>query len=838
MIFRLLSIAVLALALAVGAIAPTLAQTQPAQQAPAGAPAAGGPIDYDAWEADAQRAERVLAAGTASTAFLSNLRSMLVDWRARFLTAQSANASRIETLQAQITALGAAPAEGATEPASIAERRAELAAQLAEAQVPRVTATEAFNRANGLVSEIDSILAERQTRALLERDPAPVNPLNWPPALTALADVLVALDREVQARLDAIGRSDRSLWDRLPFSAVLALVGLALLSRSRFFVGRWTDLLQHEVGERRGRIALAFLVSLLQVLLPIIGLVLLGVAVATLEILGDTGTALMGSLISGFVTIFAALWLAGRLFPHVAEVPAIFGAPMTLRTPLRRAVGLIGLFLALGGLGETLSTLDAVPPAARGVLVLPVYIGLSWGFYRLAWLIRRARCAEAAAQEAAEAGDGSTDGGFAARTTTLAGQALRAVAVAGPVLAAAGYLNLAGAIMTPTAQTLAILGLILALQAPIRDLYSLVSGKSYEDAAQALVPVLVNLLLLIGLLPVFALIWGMRPEQLGEFYDRLSAGLQLGDARITPGIVLAVILVFAIGVFATRLLQGALRTTVLPRTSMDAGARNAVTAGVGYVGMALAAVIAVTTAGINLTALGVVLGALSVGIGFGLQNVVNNFVSGIILLIERPITEGDWIEVGPTMGIVKAISVRSTTIETFDKTDVIVPNADLIAGTVTNWTRGNTIGRAVVTVGVAYGTDTRRVTEILGEIAWAQPDVAKYPEPGIDFLGFGADSLDFRMRMILRDVNKMLTVKNEVHHQIAERSEGIEIPFAQRDIWLRNPEALRLQAAEPVAPADPAEPVAPDAAPAPAGAPDQAEADFLQEAPSDKDRPA
>jgi small-conductance mechanosensitive channel len=805
MIRDLLTPLLLALTLGLGAVGPATAQEPSAppagQTAPAGAPSAPSEtLDYDAWEADASRAESLIEAGTASTAFLTNLRSTLADWRSRFLAAQNANAARIETIQAQITALGPPPADGESEPAAISERRTALNRQLAEAQVPRVTATEAFNRANGLIAEIDAILADRQTRALFERDPAPINPLNWPPALTGLADLGLAVEDEIRRQIETARTSGESIWERVPLALILGVVAMFLLLRSRFIVGRWTERMQLQVESRRGRGALAFLISLLQVALPIVGLLLLGVSVVTLELLGRTGQALLESVIQAFVLIYMALWLAGRLFPANTGLTAAFNVSDDLRAPLRRAILLVAVFLGLGTIAETIAAQDVVPLASRGVFVLPVYIGMALSFLRLESLGRRHRAEVLANQD-----EGEVEGGFTLRLLAIFGLLVRVVVVAGPALSAVGYLNLAEALMTPTALTMGLAGVIIAVQSPIRDVYALLTGKTHEEAAQALLPVLVNLLLVVAVTPLLLLIWGMRPEQLSEVIARFFAGFQLGDTRITPAILLAVIAVFAIGMIVTRLLQGALRSTVLPRTKLDVGARNAVVSGLGYVGIALAAVIAVTTAGIDLTALGVVLGALSVGIGFGLQNVVNNFVSGIILLIERPISEGDWIEVGPTMGIVKSISVRSTTIETFDKTDVIVPNADLIAGTVTNWTRGNTVGRAVVTVGVAYGSDTRRVQDILTEIARSHPDVARFPEPGVDFLGFGADSLDFRMRCILRDINKLVAVKTELHHRIAERfaEEGIEIPFAQRDIWLRNPEALRPADARAAAPTSP-----------------------------------
>uniref|UniRef100_UPI003F69A0F9 DUF3772 domain-containing protein n=1 Tax=Roseicyclus sp. TaxID=1914329 RepID=UPI003F69A0F9 len=742
-------------------------------------------IDYATWDVEAVRAENLIAAGTASTAFLENLRVTLANWRTRFQAAQDGNADRIATLQAQIEALGPSPTEGEAVPAAIAERRAALMEQMAQAQLPRVTANEAFNRANGLIAEIDAILAERQARALLARDPSPVNPLNWPPALTGIGDLLTQLGNEVTTQIEAYRSEGGSPWDRAFFAILLSAAGLFLVLRSRLFVGRWTDLLQQDGTARPSREAFAFAISLLQVLFPITGLVIIGLAIGTLDLLGDAGGALLRTAISGLVAVYLALWMGGRLFPANDAIGAAFGVGAALRPSLRRAIFMIGLFYGLGGLAETISAQEVIALSARGVFVLPVYVGLAGAYLWLAALLIQHR-------KQMRDGPEPGDGGFVARLLLGVTVAVRLVAIIGTGFAAAGYLSLAEAAMTPTALTLGLLGVLVVLQSPIRALYAMASGQTKDEAAQALLPVLVNLCLVFVALPVLALIWGMRTDQLSEIISRFFAGIDLGGTRITPSMVLAVGLVFAIGMIATRMLQGALSSTVLPRTKLDSGARHAVVAGVGYVGIGLAAVIAITTAGIDLTALGVVLGALSVGIGFGLQNVVNNFVSGIILLIERPISEGDWIEVGPTMGIVKSISVRSTVIETFNKTDVIVPNADLISGTVTNWTRGNTIGRAVLTVGVAYGTDTRRVQAILEEVAASVPGVAKYPEPGVDFLGFGADSLDFRIRAILRDVNELVDVKTEINHRIAERfvAEGIEIPFAQRDIWLRNPEAL------------------------------------------------
>jgi small-conductance mechanosensitive channel len=303
-----------------------------------------------------------------------------------------------------------------------------------------------------------------------------------------------------------------------------------------------------------------------------------------------------------------------------------------------------------------------------------------------------------------------------------------------------------------------------------------------------LIPILVGTVVILGSLPLLTLIWGARPSDVRDAWAFLRDGVTVGGIPISFQVVAVFVAVFGLVFAATRVLQSVLKSTVLPRTRLDTGAKNALHAGVGYVGFALAAIVGVSAAGVDLSSLAIVAGALSVGIGFGLQTIVSNFVSGIILLIERPIKEGDWIEVGGFSGYVRGIRVRSTEIETFDRATVIVPNTDLIAGSVLNRTHAGISGRLIVPVGVSYDSDPRQVERILLAIAEEHPLVLTDPPPAVIFMSFGADSLNFEIRCRLRDVNFMLTVHSDMNFEIVEqfRAAGISIPYAQREVRIKN----------------------------------------------------
>ena len=743
-------------------------------------PPQGEAPDYAAWERVAADAEAAIGSPETPNFALEQLRGQLAAWRERFLTAQSANRIRIDTIRNQISALGPPPEEGATEAPEIAQRRRALTDQLATLQAPGIAAEEAYLRADGLIREIDRILRERQANELLELGPSPLVPLNWPPAFAVLTGLGADLWREAREGW-ASTTSRASARENLPATIFFLLLGAGLLWRGRRWSERLAQRLLSGPARRAKRVVLALLVSLGQVILPVIGIVLLVTAAVYTELVGPRGRLLLDALpMMGFV-VLAARWLGQQVFARDEAAALLPGLG-----PERRAEGrfysmLLGLLLALAGLLTTMIPYEGDTLTARVVLGFPVLLlgGLI--------LVRMGQILVGAARAGGEAAEASTRG----RLLFLIGRAAVLFGILGPTLAAIGYYTAGRFLVFPAALSLALLAFLVILQQLAADLYALATGRG-EEEEEALVPVLIGFALVLLALPVLALIWGARVSELTELWAQAREGFTFGNTRIAPADFLTFAVVFALGYLATRLVQGALKTSLLPKTRLDPGGQNAVVSGTGYLGIFLASVVAITSAGIDLSNLAIVAGALSVGIGFGLQNIVSNFISGIILLIERPISEGDWIEVGGQMGYVRDISVRSTRIETFDRTDVIVPNSELISGVVTNYTRGNLTGRIIVKVGVAYDTDTKRVEEILREVAEAHPLVTLNPKPSVLFMGFGADSLDFEIRAILRDVNFSLATKSDMNHEIARRfaEEGIEIPFAQRDVWLRNPEVL------------------------------------------------
>lgn len=740
---------------------------------PLGALAQSEP-DYDAWTKTADRAEVVLDQDWAAESALETLRAEISDYRSQFQRVQSANQERITTLKAQIAALGQAPENG-TEPQEIASRRADLQKQLDDLEVPRVRADEAYSRADGLIGEIDGLLRKRQAEKLTSLDPAPLNPANWPVAGKTALDYVrnVAAETKEGFSADEVRADFRK--SLLPALA-LVIVGLVLILRAPAWVEHLAGLAWQRF--KRGPGVWGFGISLGQIALPLLGIVILVSAVRIANVAGPRGNDLLGDLIGAVAIVMGGRWLAAMVFPS-GEGRALLDLKASCLKPARRNASILALLTALYAIAMTIGEREGAAAAAMSVSLFPLSLVTSFYLYRLARTLRGGMCHPAEGQtEAPNYLDQLF--GLLLRVVTL-------VAFLSPLLAMVGYRNAAEQLLFPTILTLGLMALVRILQTLVRDLFTLITNHPEGDD-EGLFPVIASVLLAFAAIPPLALIWGARISDLTELWARFRAGFQIGETKISPSDFLSFAIIFAIGFGVTRLVQGLLRNIVLPKTRLDVGGKTAVISGVGYIGVFVAALAAITGAGLDLSSLAIVAGALSVGIGFGLQNIVSNFVSGIILLIERPISEGDWIEVGGKMGYVRSISVRSTRVETFDRTDVIVPNADLVSGMVTNWTRGNSIGRVIVPVGVAYGTDTRRVESILMEIAKEHPMVLLQPPPFIYFKGFGDSSLDFEIRAIIRDVNWVLNVGSEMNHEIARRfaEAGIEIPFPQRDVWMRS----------------------------------------------------
>jgi potassium-dependent mechanosensitive channel len=285
-------------------------------------------------------------------------------------------------------------------------------------------------------------------------------------------------------------------------------------------------------------------------------------------------------------------------------------------------------------------------------------------------------------------------------------------------------------------------------------------------------------------------VWGVSNTHLLNVWEFLTQGFKVFDIHVIPSRVLLGVFIFVLLLSFVSWMKGNAERTWIPATRLERGAQDALATMVGYLGVFFAAVTGLTFAGVDFAKLTFILGALSVGIGLGLQNVASNFVSGIIMLFERPVRAGDWVVVGKVEGYVRKISLRSTIIETFDMADVVVPNSEFTASAVINWTLRDPRGRITVPVNVLHGTDTEKVREALLHVADSHPSVMKGSEisnPSVSFKGFSDSAINLELRCIVRDITKRGEVTSDLNFAIdkALRKHGIYMSAAARDAAMR-----------------------------------------------------
>ncbi|MGM0586410.1 MAG: DUF3772 domain-containing protein, partial [Pseudomonadota bacterium] len=662
------------------------------QPPPAPPPAEAGNLEefdrkLEGWETTARRADTALGEGTASTPALEVLRERLAEDRAA--AAEMAERARAagEPLRAQLETLGPPPEEGeAAEVPQVADRRAGLQGRLDALDARLHEAELARTRADSLISEIDAQVRQRFAERLMSLGPSPLNPALWPKAAAELAGAWAGVASEAAEQMsDPVLQRDRQ--DRAPLVVVaLAAGALLLLWGRRRLLEAIHARLESEVsrGERTGLAALAAGASLAA---PAGAAALIAWAIDQSRILGPDGRVWAAHLFWGLLLFIAARGIAGAFYaPSAPALRLSWLGDAAATAAARRATALgltLLLFLALVQAGER-AELSAGTLATLNLPILVFGAAAMWGLARHVAppppLHVEPEEGEAHDQEAEEA---RSVEGLNRRIVSLAALAMRGAALLSVALAAAGYYAASQFAFYPLTMSLGVIctGMVI---------FELLRGwvEAHLDVRPAaagglrLLPVLAGFVIILLTLPALALIWGARLSDLAEAWRVIVEGAEIGGVRISPAAFLTFVIVFAIGYGLTRLVQTVLAGSVLPNMRMDAGGRSAITTGLGYAGFIIAGLLAISAAGLDLSNLAIVAGALSVGIGFGLQAIVNNFVSGIILLVERPIKVGDWILVGGDHGVVKRVSVRATQIETFDRSVLFLPNSDLISGKV------------------------------------------------------------------------------------------------------------------------------------------------------------
>lgn len=743
------------------------------------------------WNDGLDDIDAALSDGEVSGRLLNESRAQVEKITEGSATLQSSAAERLNRLNAALGKLGEPPAEGQSEVPAVAAERSRLNDAIAEISGVIKQVELVDFRATEVSDHLARISRERFTRRILGRVDVPWDGETWGQVWSGAIE-LPDMVRSRYADLDLEGQIGDELAEVAPGLVLLAFIVMAALIGGEVVVLRWLpERWQHVPKEDR-----VSLISgtrfLFTALVPGIALVI------AYQIVNRQPDLLAGSMGDFIYQCFAALLFLLFVGAAIRSIYSPFLPGMrragTTATGAR-VVGLLSLLAAviyasdlvlLQGattLGTSLE-IALVQSVSNVFLISVILFVCSLGVF---W----------------EHGEPDRHELWA-KVERRSRRGLRIVAVLLPVLSILGYVALARFILENLMLALAFATSYWLLRGYARALVHtyLVKPSSPDDDGTSdavhgtlyfWLRVTIDVVMFSIAVPLAVLIFtDIAWAELLDVAEKAFIGIQVGGINFSLRAILIAILLFLAVLGIMRFFQRMLNTRVLPNTKLDEGLQHSVSAIFGYAGICLAVLLAISAAGMDLSNLAIIAGAISVGIGFGMQSIVSNFVSGLILLIERPIKVGDWIVVGADQGLVKDIRVRATEIETFDRSSVVIPNSELISNRVMNWTLKDRSGRGIIRIGVSYGSDANKVREILLEIADKRREILSYPAPQVVFMDFGASSLDFELRYFLRDIGDVLSVGSAVRFEILERfrADGVEIPFPQQDVHFRDIDRL------------------------------------------------
>ncbi len=727
--------------------------------------------------------ETTLAAPTATETELQRQRVRLQPSLDQLRQLIEEQAPRVEQAKLRLDQLGAKPdAAAPPESAEVARERESRLKAFTEADETMKIARAAFLQAEQLQTAIGDRRRELFAKVLFAAGPTVFNPDMWSSAISTVPEDLRASGYIFGGWLSGVADAMSGVRGGL---VALAFIGAALLYLAR---GRYLPRFKARFGNTQDTGSLHCLyVALAHVVAgaapPALASWLIYAALNTAGLLPPRIQPVVAAVVAGLAVVAFVQSLLDALFaPSQPQRRLVSVMDSTARIVVWMGTSL-ALVLSVGKVLEAWLTAIAAGLAVsiilRSILIIIFALTLVAGLYRL-------RDNEEVEEEAClgpyVAVDGASLGpirifgwivGLVISLAVLSGYVVFASFLIEQVV----WIGIVACIFV-LAYQLVDLGIPQALTGKGRLALTLKAGLGIRTGTLDKIAVIAaGVLKLVLIVVTFLLVlapWGLESA---DFLTSLRAaffGFQVGGVTISLSSIIIAGLLFAAGLTATRSMQGWLEGKFLPTTQLDTGLRNSITTAAGYVGYIAAVALGVSALGLSLERLTLVASALSVGIGFGLQSVVSNFVSGLILLWERPIRVGDQVVVGDAEGIVKKINVRSTEIATFDRSSVIVPNSNLVSGVVRNRVRNDRTGRILIALSVPRTLDAGAVRAMLSEVASAHGDVMQKPPPSIMFKKIGTATMDFELVCVVADVDIVGRVTSDLNFAIHKRLTEME----------------------------------------------------------------